>query len=452
MTHKNCTKSLILIASLFASALTLSFPAWAEWNENVLYSFQGVPDGAVPAGGVVFDSEVNLYGATTEGGANNCSALADCGAVFQLRPPAQLGGSWTETVLYTFKGEQYKDGESPNGGLVIDGKGNLYGVTAYGGTGDCVLLGIKGGCGTVYELSPPKRSGGAWNETILYSFPSAKQGYVPNGNLVFDSAGNIYGATLFGGGKGAGLCDPFYQYCGTVFKLTRPKVPGGKWTERVLHSFAAGTDGVNPNGGLLLDSKGAIYGTTSLGGNQLCNYGKKPVGCGTVYKLLQVGGVWTEKILHRFTDENDGAGPGSLIFDAKGVLYGAANGGALRGGVVFRLATASGKETPVYDFSSRTYGFGPGVSLFDSTGKLCGTTYSYPDSGTGSVFCLKHSTSKDPVWAITFLYEFTGSPDGIGPYSDLARDAAGNLYGATQFGGTGTCGNGGCGMVFKLSP
>jgi hypothetical protein len=126
---------------------------------------------------------------------------------------------------------------------VIDGQGNLYGVTAYGGTGDCVLLGVSAGCGTVYELSAPAEKGGAWKETILYSFPTAKQGYFPNGNLVFDGAGNLYGATTYGGGKGT-TCDAFYGgNCGTVFKLSPPKTKGGNWTEKVLHSFAGGTDG-----------------------------------------------------------------------------------------------------------------------------------------------------------------------------------------------------------------
>jgi hypothetical protein len=107
----------------------------------------------------------------------------------------------------------------------MDAAGNLYGTAAYGGTGDCVLLGIKGGCGTVYEMSPPAQKGDPWTETTLYSFKRGNDGYVPQGNLVFDSAGNLYGATLFGGGKGT-TCDPFYQYCGTVFELSPPKQKG----------------------------------------------------------------------------------------------------------------------------------------------------------------------------------------------------------------------------------
>jgi len=336
---------------------------------------------------------------------------------------------------------------------------NLYGVTAYGGTGDCVLLGVKAGCGTVYKLSPPKQKGGAWTETVLYSFPTIRQGYLPNGNLVFDSAGNLYGATTFGGSKGT-TCDKFYGgQCGTVFELSPPKTKGGKWTEKVLHSFASGTDGANPGGGLVLDSKGAVYGTTPMGGNQLCNFGNGKIGCGIAFELVpptKKGGVWTEKFLHRFTDGNDGAGPAmGMVFDADSSLFGAAGGGAKGGGVIFRLAAVSGgrwKETAVYEFSSNTYGYGPAVSFVDSSGNLYGTTYSVPDSYSGSVFRLMPPTQKSKPWAMSFLYEFTGPPDGIGPSPYLVRDKSGDFYGATQYGGSGTCGSGGCGTVFELRP
>jgi len=237
----------------------------------VLYSFQGDLDGATPVGAVVFDSRGNLYGATQYGGNDNCSPMAACGTVYQLTP--QADGSWTETVLYVFKGKASNDGEYPEGGLIADSAGNLYGTAAYGGTGSCVLLGNTGGCGVVFELSPPQQKGGARTETILYSFQGGNDGYVPWGDLVFDKSGNLYGSTIFGGGQGTS-CDAFYQYCGTVFKLSPPKKQGGKWTEKVLHSFAGVAtgqqtgDGANPNGGLVLDGKGAVYGTTCYGGNE----------------------------------------------------------------------------------------------------------------------------------------------------------------------------------------
>src|SRR5580704_11675872 len=324
MTHK--TRSLVpaQTALLMALMLSLAMPASAGWKEKVLYSFQGgTNDGAFPVGGVVFDSQGDLYGVLQDYGQGSCAPIGnECGAVYQLTPPAQKGGTWTETLIYEFQGEVANDGESPNSGLLIDSQGNLYGVTAYGGTGDCVLLGVKAGCGTVYELSPPKEKGAAWRKTILYSFPTAKQGYLPNGDLVFDSAGNLYGATMFGGGKGT-TCDPFYQYCGAAYELSPPKTKGGKWTETVLHSFAGGTGGANPNGGLVLDIKGAIYGTTFGGGNESGECGT--AGCGTVFKLVPPsakGEPWTMKILDRFNGQ-DGATPAAgVIFDQKGNLYG----------------------------------------------------------------------------------------------------------------------------------
>jgi len=175
-----CKTPLFASCSLFLAVfLALASPVSAEWKEQVLYSFQGGTDGTTPAGGVVFDKHGNLYGATQQGGGSNCSPMAACGTVYQLAPPAKQGDPWTETVLHVFRGKQYNDGEFPSGGVIADAAGNIYGTTAYGGTGDCVLLGIKGGCGTVFELSPPQIKGGKWTYAILYSFPTAEQGYVP---------------------------------------------------------------------------------------------------------------------------------------------------------------------------------------------------------------------------------------------------------------------------------
>jgi hypothetical protein len=177
--------------ALFAVALILAVPASAEWKEKVLYSFQGGAEaGSVPAGGVVFDKQGNLYGVTSDGG-----------GVYQLAPPAKQGDPWTESVLYIFQGNSKGDGATPEGGLIIDSAGNLYGTTAYGGTGNCALLGNLVGCATVYELSPPAQNGGQWTETILYSFPTAKQGYLPLGDLVFDGGGISMGQPFSAGTK-----------------------------------------------------------------------------------------------------------------------------------------------------------------------------------------------------------------------------------------------------------
>ncbi len=457
MTHKKCSPSPICLFLLLAVAVTLAVPASAEWKEKVLYSFQGgTNDGAFPVGGVVFDSQGNLYGVLQDYGPGSCAPIGnECGAVYQLSPPTQKGGSWTETLIYEFQGKGANDGESPNSGPLIDGQGNLYGVTAYGGTGDCVLVGVKAGCGTVYELSPPKQKGDAWTETILYSFPTAKQGYVPNGNLVFDGAGNLYGATMFGGTKGT-TCDIFYGgECGVVFELSPPKTKGGAWTEKVLHSFAGGTDGVTPNGSLVLDGKGAVYGTTPMGGNQLCNFGNGKVGCGVAFELIPPDrkvGPWAEKILHRFTEKPDGGGPnGGLIFDAKGSLYGTAGGGGrYERGVVFRLSRArSGQwvESVLHDFTGGDGGQGPNGPLrFDSVGSL----YSTAIGGayfSGVVFRLSHPSRPGSSWIYSLLYSFLGTPDGHYPANGLVIHDGNHLYGITEGGG-----NNDDGTVFSVWP
>ncbi len=431
---QGATVALLLAVALF------SLPASAEWKEKVLYSFQGgTNDGAFPVGGVVFDSLGNLYGVVQDYGPGSCAPIGnECGAVYQLTPPAQKGGTWTETLIYEFQGEVANDGESPNSGLLIDSQGNLYGVTAYGGTGDCVLLGVKAGCGTVYELSPPKEKGAAWRETILYSFPTAKQGYLPNGNLVFDSAGNLYGATMFGGGKGT-TCDKFYQYCGAVFELSPPKTKGDAWTEKVLHSFASGTDGANPNGDLVLDSKGNVYGTTYAGGNESGECGSG--GCGTVFELnppATKGRGWTEKVILRFNGQ-DGATPtAGVIFGRNGKLYGVAYAGGHQGnGGVFELTKPAGKpwaEKVLYLFENRSDGSGPeGALASDSRGNLYGTASSGLTT-SGNVFRLKPPSQNGGAWTLTVLHGFSRDPDGAIPTSGvLLRPGA--LFGTTTEGG-----------------
>jgi uncharacterized repeat protein (TIGR03803 family) len=443
------TRRMVLCAAVFM----LSLPASAEWKEKVLYSFQGgATDGSVPVGGVVFDKQGNLYGVTSDGG-----------GVYQLAPPANKGGDWTESVSYVFKGNSKGDGATPEGGLIIDAAGNLYGTTAYGGTGNCVLLGSVVGCGTVYELSPPKQKGGAWTETILYSFPTSKQGYFPNGNLVFDTAGNLYGATTFGGTKGTD-CDKFYGgQCGVVFKLSPPKTKGGKWTEKVLHNFASGTDGANPNGGLVLDGKGNVYGTTYIGGYD-CPHNSGQ-GCGTVFELASPTmnvGAWTEAVLHRFKrNASDGGNPtAGLRFDGVGNLYGTTlNGGPGQYGTVFYLkppskGTGPWVETVLHSFNDNQQGAGPeGSLIFDTHGDLYGTTAIPTNrSAQGNVFRMRPPTPKGKSWAFSVIYTFIGNPDGANPTAALIFDSKGDLYGTTQFGGTGQSCEGGCGAVYEVSP
>ena len=431
---------------IFASNLSA-----AEWKEKVLYSFQGgSTDGALPAGGVVFDAAGNLYGATTQG--FGFCPPAQCGSVFQLAPPAKKGDPWTETVLHVFTGNSNGDGDTPVGGLVIDSAGNLYGTAGYGGTGDCVLLGTKVGCGIVYEMTRPQTEGGKWTETVLYSFQGGRDGYLPVGNLTFDKAGNLYGATEYGGGFGS--CNsPFYQYCGAIFKLSPPKTKGGKWKEKVLYGFKSGVDGANPNGGLILDSKGAIYGTTYAGGNQSCKYDTS-VGCGTAFELkppADKGAAWEETVLQRFSKGESNPWT-SMTFGGKSYLYGTTLA------TVFRLAPPSAKsgrwkETIVYTFNQDAYS-PQGALIFDHSGNLYGTTnVGGGGSRRGNVFQLKPPIRQGGAWTHSVLHGFTGIPDGENPAATLTFDKDGNLYGTTQYGGTGSgCSFTGCGTVFEVKP
>jgi uncharacterized repeat protein (TIGR03803 family) len=326
-------------------------------------------------------------------------------------------------VLHTFHGSP-ADGEGPLGVLVRDSAGNFYGTTAQGGTGSC-----NGGCGTAFKLAKTGKL--IW----LHSF-NGKNGRYPYAGLFRDKAGNLYGTTVEGGDM---TC--FSLGCGTVFKLN------GSGKETLLYSFTGDPDGFFPEALLVGDSAGNLYGTTYLGGAS--------GGYGTVFK---VGPKGSETILHGFAGPPDGGGDGaapyaSVIRDAAGNLYGVtAAGGAHCCGTVYEI-DAAGEEVLLYSFAGEADGGGPAsVLVADEKGNLYGTTKGGGNgecggSGCGVVFEL--SPQSDGSWTETTLYTFcslSGCADGEEPIAGpLARDAAGNLYGTTFFGGTE-----GDGIVFKL--
>jgi len=266
-------KCLSVLLPLVILSIALAFPTFAP-AENVLHRFQNRGDGAFPSGGLITDKNGNLYG-TTVGFSIDGYCQKGCGTVFQMAPPGTKGGAWTYTVLYAFT-MQNGDGAFPGSGLVFDAAGNLYGTTSGGGSniGICQYY----GCGTVFELSP--NSGGGWTETVLYAFKGGSaDGQNPEGSLIFDQNGALYGTTVVGGDSKSCLS------CGTVFRLTPPSKPGGEWTEQVLHRFNNFSGGFWPEAGVVADKSGALYGTTNEGG-QGSNYCSD--GCGVAFKAVAV--------------------------------------------------------------------------------------------------------------------------------------------------------------------
>jgi uncharacterized repeat protein (TIGR03803 family) len=292
-----------------------------SWSESVLYKFRGGQDGNYPDCGLVFDQAGNLYGTTTYGG----TAFYH-GTVFKLTPNPD--GSWTESVIHSFTDQ---NGSMPHAGVIFDAVGNLYGTTVYGGNhvGQC----SGSGCGVVFELTPNLDQ--TWSETVLYAFTGGKDGDYPNSGLIFDQAGNLYGAAT-GGGHLTQCKVSGGSGCGVVFELT-PN-PDQPWTESVLHSFSGGRKGINPDSSLVFDSAGSLYGTTIFGGDlSLCK--GLVLGCGVVFKLAPNShGGWSETVLHRFYD-HPGASPyAGVTFDAAGNLYGTTSGsGGTTLGSVFEI-------------------------------------------------------------------------------------------------------------------
>jgi len=353
-----------------------------------------------------------------------------------LAPGAWAAGKYK--LLTQFNGT---NGADPQDALfVFDAIGNLYGTTPVGGVS---------GNGTVFELSP--NSDGSWTETVLYSFTGGSDGLQPYAGVIFDTVGNLYGTTAWGGDYGKG----------TVFKLTPNS--DGAWTESVIHSFM-GHDGHEPIGGVIFDATGNLYGTTSTGGTS---------GNGVVYELTpNSDGTWSDNTLYSFTVK-DGSEPNriSLIFDTAGNLYGeAAMGGKgncewIRHGcgTVFELTPKSGgtwKETVLYRFAGGKDGATPESTLtFDEAGNLYGTTLfggggacgGNGGKGCGTVFELTPTNGK---WTEKVLLRFPAK-NGTNSWGRVVFDAAGNLYGTTNSRGGGSCQNWlgkGCGTVFELVP
>jgi uncharacterized repeat protein (TIGR03803 family) len=386
--------------TIVALAVALMSTAWAQPKFKILAT---VPGGLWS--GLTFDAKGNLYGVTGAGGDDNQ------GTVFELSPGAH---GWTLTTLHSFNGT---DGGTPNGGLIFDAAGNLYGTTQAGGSG-------RDG-GTVFEMTP---GSAGWTFNVVYDFCQeyrCPDGGAPDGGLVIDGLGNLYGTAAAGG---------LYSQ-GVAFELT---ANSGQWAERVLYSFLGVSTGYDPSGPLVLDLAGNLYGTTAAGST---------AGGGSVFRLKRsAGGEWKERILYGFCSTGfplckDGLHPyAGVVFDGAGDLYGTTSqgGGSRCGettcGIVFKLTKASNRhwgEAVLYDFPSPANGSFPSSSvIFDKAGNLYGTTSGGGNSscsgGCGVVY--KLTLSAGGKWKYTVLHKFTGQ-DGGYPDGGVVLDSKGNLYG-----------------------
>jgi uncharacterized repeat protein (TIGR03803 family) len=356
-------------------------PNGSGYTESVLYEFTGGSDGAGPFGNLYMDSSGALYGTAAYAGSTTCGLTLGCGTVFKLVPS---GSTYTESTLYKFKGgtdgaspvaglianqtgalygttqaggdaagdgSVFKltasgrehilhrfhgcsipskgcDGANPSAPLYMNSAGDLFGTTTYGGAYSCPLGNL---CGTAFEL---KHSGTRYIERVIHNFKGNSDGANSQGALIADAQGALYGATVLGGGASQQACNfgSVVRGCGTVFKLT-PVSKG--YHEVVLYAFQGGLDGAAPQAGVIMDSSGALYGTTQLGG-----YCGGCGGYGTVFKLASAGSGYTESVAFAFICSPSlctGQAPRAGLIEINGTFYGTTfqGGGGL--GEVFSL-------------------------------------------------------------------------------------------------------------------
>lgn len=344
----------------------------AAWTQETIHSFAGYPDdGQLPFGPLVAGTTGTVYGVTQFGG------NLGCGTVYSLRAPAELGGAWTETILYNFTGDS--DGSHPVD-LIAGPDGVLYGTTLYGG-GD-LECGEDQGCGAIFSLTQPAAPGGSWTISVLYNFEGT---YFEAGatSVILGPNQVLYGTTP------SGVIPCEMDLCGSVFSLTPPVAPGGPWIQTVLHAFVGGNgDGSSPNASLVLGTNGTLYGTTYEGEGQPCGDQR---GCGTVFELtppVSPGGDWTETLIFTFPPSPAPNAPQSgVILGGDGTLYGL---------------------TPI--------------------GGIAGCQ---DDFGCGAVFALRPPALPGGTWTETLLHRFTGGADGAEPYGNLVMGKDGALFGTT---------------------
>jgi uncharacterized repeat protein (TIGR03803 family) len=398
-------------------------------GETVLHSFGG-DDGAGPLDGMIAGKNGELYGTTAFGGGG-------FGTIFELEPSAS---GYTEKLLYSFKGGS--DGALPEG--IVLRNGIFYGVTFVGGDPN----GNGGeGWGTIFALARRKA---AYVESVLYRFKGQPDAWEPNGPIVLDERGVIYGDGL-GGSSGHGA----------IFKVAPS---GSGYIEHVLHSFAGGVDGNEPQAGMSIDARGTMYGTTMYGGTYSgrCQDG----GCGIVFKLTPLRSGYTESPIYAF-HESDGNLPyGAVTPDvASSAIYGTTFwGGAAHVGVAFELTPhgATYRERVLHSFTGKGDGFLPqGTISMASSGTLYGTAAlgggGCHGIGCGTVYALSRDRQG---YRFHVLLHFARPSNGAEPeHTNLLIDESGAIYGTTRAGGSangcsdgGPGGASGCGVAFKITP
>jgi len=391
--------------------LSTAMSAQTKVPFKVIHTFGASGDGIGPSSGLISDNRGNLYGTTLGGGTNNT------GIVYQLTP--QRDGSWAENVLYSFGAVGSGGGDNPDGGLLMDASGNLYGVTELGGTNDR---------GTAFELTP---GSGGWVETTLYNFcslPNCADGGAPSYAPVLGAAGDLFGTT--------------FGHQAVLYELS-PSVSG--WTETALYTFCSQpqcTDGDFPNG-VIRDAAGNLYGSAKKGGSQ---------GDGVIFTLREKpGGGWAYIILHNFNTIDPAQFPDAIVLH-DGALYGNTTGcGASSCGTIFKLSRSGrhAQETDLYVFSNPIDGATPqGALAFDRFGRMFGAT---GDGGSGcGVGCgliFEMTPSPGGKWQYQVVHSFNGD-DGELPQYGVITDSAGHVFGTTLGGGAPYYG----GVVFEISP
>jgi hypothetical protein len=362
-----------------------------------LHSFAGGADGAGPTN-LIADEAGNLYGVSNLGGGGTAAACLSggvavgCGVVFQLRPPGAGEHAWHESVLHAFSGND--DGFAPSGLTIFDGR--LYGFT-WGGGGSC-----SGGCGTVYELTPPSEGRHEWRYERLHTFTGPAAAHGPFGNPLVERTGSIFGIAYSGGPTAPAGCAPF-KGCGEVFKLTPPGRGSAEWTKSTVWAFD-GLDGTGGFNSLTIDRDGNLYGMTNEGGDSAANCPAppgSPAGCGVAFRLERPrygDGRWTQQILWNFSGNADGGYPAdsALVMQRGGDLIattsGTNNGSVGQFGAIVQLVRPQAHETAwrertLFTFANDANGAVPVGAVVARGGFWYGTTFGYTGvAAAGTVY------------------------------------------------------------------